>query len=99
MGTKLLVAPAVVEIAVMVVSIMVPIPIMVSIMTPIILIETVTIILVKLLPAAACDAMVIVHTREVLLECRGGPGCRPFAAFRAAPSAFRLRRNAGMVLG
>ena len=66
MGTKLMGSPAVVEIAMTVASIPVPIPVVVSIMTPIVLIETVTIIMVKLLPAAACDAMVIVDTREML---------------------------------
>jgi hypothetical protein len=55
MGTKLVVAPSVVKIATTVVSTMVPIPIMVSIMAPIVLIKT----------AAPSDAMVIVDTRDM----------------------------------
>jgi hypothetical protein len=86
MVTSLLVAPAIAEIAMMAVSIMVPIPIVVSIMAPIILIEAV-IVVVELLPATGRDPMFI---------CRGW---RAFAAHSAAPSAFRLRRNSGMVPG
>lgn len=56
MGTKLMAVPADIEIAMTVVSITAPIPIMVSIMTPIVLVEA----------TAACDAMVIVDTREML---------------------------------
>lgn len=66
MRPKLMMTPDVVEIAMTAVSITVPIPIMVSIMTPIVLIKTVMIVPVKLLPAAACDAMVIIDTREML---------------------------------
>jgi hypothetical protein len=49
------VAPSVVKIVMTVVSTMVPIPIMVSIMAPIVLIKT----------AAPSDAMVIVDTRDM----------------------------------
>jgi len=99
MGTKLMAVPADIEIAMTVVSITTLIPIMVSIMAPIVLIEV----------TAACDAMVIVDTGKMLwfcplpaervLESRGGRGCRTFAACSSAPSAFRLRRNSGMVPG
>lgn len=61
-----MVAPIAVEIVVTAVSVAVPIAIVVPIMTPIVLVETVTIILVKLIPAAAGDAVVIVETREML---------------------------------
>jgi hypothetical protein len=98
MGTKLIVPPSVVEIAMTVVSIMILIPIMVSNMAPVVLIKT----------AAVCDAVVIVDTRkmqwfwpfpaEPVLESRIGRGRHTFAAGSAAPSAFRLRRNPGMAL-
>ena len=57
--TRLLVAAAVIEIAMMVISIVGPIPIIVSIMAPIILIEGVTIVPARLLPATSCDPMLI----------------------------------------
>jgi hypothetical protein len=93
MGIKIMVASAV-EIAMTDVSIM--IPIMVSIMAPVVLIRT----------AAVCDAVVIVDTGEMrwfrpfpaepVLESRGGRG---FAVCNAAPSAFRFRRISGVALG
>ena len=112
MGTKLMVAPAVVEIAMTVVSIMVPVPIMVSIMpvmTPIVLIETVTIILVELLPAADRGVFVFVYSREMLkfltspagrvFELRCGRGYRALAARSAAASAFSRRGKPVVALG
>ena len=69
-GIEITVAPIAVEIVMPAVAITVPVavmvPIVVPIMTPIVLVETVTIILVKLIPTAAGDAVVIVDTREML---------------------------------
>jgi hypothetical protein len=64
MGTELIVAPAKVEIAMAAVAITVPV--MVPIMTAIVFIETLTIIPVKPLAAAASDAMVIVDPWKML---------------------------------
>jgi hypothetical protein len=55
--TRFLVAAAVVKIAMMVISIVVPIPIVVSIMAPIILFEGVTIVPAKLLSSTGRDPM------------------------------------------
>jgi hypothetical protein len=66
MVTNLLVAPAIVKIAMMVISIMVPIAIVVSIMAPIILIEGVTILPARLLPFAGGDPMFIGRPGMVL---------------------------------
>jgi len=105
MRTELIVAPVVVAMT----AVSIPVPVMGSIMVAVVLIETVTIILVKLPPAPASDAVVIIDMAEMLwfrpfpaepvLESRVGGGCRTFAARSAAPPAFRLRRDSGMVFG
>ena len=59
-GIEITVAPIAVEIVMPAVAIAVMVPIVVPIMTPIVLVETVTIILVKLIPAATGDPVVIV---------------------------------------